>query len=94
MVETGPVLWVLAVRRQPAATQQSRPAIAYMRPGRAKGAKGKVDFQWLGGYAAKRLQCISNRLQCMCCSEQQCMDNRLYVCGNAALFQQSAAWLS
>ncbi|KAJ9521184.1 hypothetical protein QJQ45_022908, partial [Haematococcus lacustris] len=31
----------LPVRRQPAATQHSRPAIAYMRPGRAKGAKGK-----------------------------------------------------
>ncbi|GFH13692.1 hypothetical protein HaLaN_09626 [Haematococcus lacustris] len=29
-------------RRQPAATQHSRPAIAYMRPGRAKGARGKV----------------------------------------------------
>ncbi|KAJ9511700.1 hypothetical protein QJQ45_018015 [Haematococcus lacustris] len=51
----------------------------------------------------------SNRLQCMCCSacvavdkqqqqavvhEQQCMDNKLYVCSNASLFQQSAAWLS
>ncbi|KAJ9528208.1 hypothetical protein QJQ45_014193 [Haematococcus lacustris] len=48
-------------------------------------------------------------VHCMCCSacvavdkqqqqavvhEQQCMDNTLYVCSNASLFQQSAAWLS